>query len=82
MVLHGHIHNGVVVFDEPVALAEGTKVQVEPVSADKNRAVRPGTGDWQTAAKAAQELRESGYDFDAYRVQREYDLKHAGDHLP
>ena len=23
-----------------------------------------------------------GYDFDAWREQREYDLKHAHDHLP
>lgn len=44
--------------------------------------IRPGTGDWTAAAKAAQELRESGYDFDAWREQREYDLKHAMDHLP
>ena len=44
--------------------------------------IRPGTGDWDAAEKAAQELRESGYDFDAWREQREYDLKHANDHLP
>ena len=41
-----------------------------------------GTGDWQAAARAAQELRESGYDFDAWRAQREYDVQHAKDHLP
>jgi hypothetical protein len=34
------------------------------------------------AARAARGLRESGYDFDAWRQQREYDLKHALDHLP
>ncbi|MCI0637480.1 MAG: hypothetical protein L0Y70_00285 [Gemmataceae bacterium] len=32
MSIHGHIENGVVVFDEPVTLAEGTAVRVEPVS--------------------------------------------------
>lgn len=44
--------------------------------------IAPGTGDWDAAARAAQELRETGYDFDAWRAQREYDLKHARDHLP
>jgi hypothetical protein len=33
MSLEGHIHNGAVVFDEPVALPEGTKVRVEIVPA-------------------------------------------------
>ncbi len=37
---------------------------------------------WATAARAAQELGETGYDFDAWREQRDYDLKHANDHLP
>ena len=45
-------------------------------------AVTPETGDWAAAEKAADELRESGYDFDAWRKQREYDLEHAKDHLP
>ncbi len=30
MSYRGHIHNGVVVFDEPVTLADGTSVRVEP----------------------------------------------------
>jgi hypothetical protein len=45
-------------------------------------AIIPGTGDWDAAAKAAEELRETGYDFDAWRRQRDYDLEHAKDHLP
>lgn len=45
-------------------------------------AIRPGTGDWEAAARAVEELRETGYDFDAWRQQRDYDLKHANDHLP
>ena len=45
-------------------------------------AIIPGTGDWEAAERAAQALRESGYDFDAWRQQREYDWKHAEDHLP
>lgn len=44
-------------------------------------AIRPGTGDWEAAARAAKELRETGYDFDAWREQREFDTKQA-DHFP
>jgi hypothetical protein len=42
----------------------------------------PGTDDWVEAQRAAQELRESYYDFDAWQQQREYDLQHADDHIP
>jgi len=42
--------------------------------------ITPGTGDWDTAMKAVQELED--YDFDAFRKQRECDLAHAKDHLP
>jgi hypothetical protein len=42
--------------------------------------VRPGTGDWDAAAKASQAL--ACYDFDAWRQQREYDQRHASDRLP
>ena len=31
MLLEGHIRNGVVVFDEPVSLPDGTPVRVEPI---------------------------------------------------
>jgi len=31
MSLEGRIHNGVVIFDQPVSLPEGTPVRVEPV---------------------------------------------------
>jgi hypothetical protein len=31
MSYQGHMHNGVVVFDGPIDLAEGTPVRVEPV---------------------------------------------------
>ncbi len=44
--------------------------------------ITPGTGDWESAARAAEELRATGYDFEAWRAQREYDIKHALDHLP
>ena len=35
--------------------------------------LQPGTGDWDAAAKAVAEL--EGYDFDAVREMREYDLR-------
>ena len=43
-------------------------------------ATTPGTGDWEDAWNAVEELED--YDFAAFRRQREYDLKHAQDHLP
>ena len=43
--------------------------------------VIPGTGDWDSALTAAEDLRNSGYDFDAWSRQREYDLQHAKDHI-
>ena len=43
-------------------------------------AAMPGTVDWDAALAAVQELED--YDFDAYRKQRECDLKHSKDHLP
>jgi hypothetical protein len=46
-------------------------------------ALRPGSGDWDAAAKAAAELRASdGIDYEAIREQNECDLRHANDHLP
>jgi hypothetical protein len=41
MSYQGHIQNGLVVFDEPVSLAEGTRVPVAPISP-------PATDFWQT----------------------------------
>ncbi|MFL5244024.1 MAG: hypothetical protein ACJ8FY_18125 [Gemmataceae bacterium] len=41
--------------------------------------VAPGTADWSALEKAAKELED--YDFDAFRNQRDYDLRHAEDHL-
>jgi hypothetical protein len=42
-------------------------------------AVTPGTGDWDAAAQAVQDLKDD--DFNAWREQ-EYDLRHANDHRP
>ncbi len=36
---------------------------------------------WAASLKAAEELRNSGYDFGAWRDQREHDRRHAEDHL-
>ena len=33
MFFQGHVHNGVVVYDEPVTLPEGTVVRLEPMDA-------------------------------------------------
>jgi hypothetical protein len=38
--------------------------------------VRPGTGDWEEFARASQALRDSGYDFNAWREQREFDQRY------
>jgi hypothetical protein len=40
----------------------------------------PGTGDWEAARQAVQDL--EGYDFDAWQQQREFDRQHADEHLP
>ena len=42
-------------------------------------AVTPGTRDWTAWQAALSDLDD--YDFDAWKAQREYDLKHANDHL-
>jgi uncharacterized protein (DUF433 family) len=52
----------------------------EAVSRQFAPRIQPGTGDWDAAMQAVSELED--YDFDAFRKQREYDLKHAKDHLP
>lgn len=43
-------------------------------------ALTPGTGDWDAALTAAEELED--YDFEAHSRQHAYDLEHATDHLP
>jgi hypothetical protein len=60
----------------------GRTVEIIVLDLETSPMIKPGTGDWAAADEAARELRESGYDFDAWRRQREYDLKHAHDHLP
>ena len=58
----------------------GQTVEIIVLEEESVPAIQPGTGDWEAAAKAARALTD--YDFDAWRQQREHDLKHANDHLP
>jgi hypothetical protein len=60
----------------------GKDVEIIVLEDETRSTILPGTGDWEAAARAAEELRESGYDFDASKRLREYDLEHAKDHLP
>jgi hypothetical protein len=50
------------------------------ITVEEEPAILPGTGDWAALEEAASDL--EGYDFDAWRRQRDYDLHHAKDHLP
>lgn len=59
----------------------GRTVEIIVLDESPTPVVRPGTGDWEAFERAAKELRDSGYDFDAWREQRQFDLKHAEDHL-
>jgi hypothetical protein len=59
----------------------GQEVEIVVRQAEEPGVV-PGTGDWDAAAAAARELRETGYDFDAWREQREYDRQHGHTYLP
>ncbi len=76
MSIIGRVQKGVVVFDQPLPLPEGTSVQIEPIAAG----IRQDAPNWDAAMQAASELRN--YDFDAWRTQREFDLQHATDHVP
>ena len=57
--------------------------KVAELARARTPAIRPGTGDWDAAARAAAELRaNNGFDFGAIPDQDECDLRHANDHLP
>jgi hypothetical protein len=58
----------------------GRTVEIIVLEEEATSAVRPGTGDWDAAARAVRDL--AGYDFDAWREQRDFDRRHARDHLP
>ena len=44
MTLHGHVKNGVVVFDDGASLPEGTFVQVTPLKRQLHQAQTPNNG--------------------------------------
>jgi len=58
----------------------GQTVEIIVLKEESAGSIRPGTGDWDAAAQATKEL--TGYDFEAWREQREYDRKHASEQLP
>ncbi len=58
----------------------GQTVEIIVLQEEPAPAVRLGTGDWGAAARAVEEL--AGYDFDAWREQRELDRQRASDPLP
>ena len=58
----------------------GRTVEIIVLEEETRSTIRPGTGDWQAAMKAVEELED--YDSDAVSRQRDYDRKHAKDHLP
>jgi hypothetical protein len=84
MTFTGHVVEGKVVLDAPIPLPDGTPVRVEPVAGWSSAVpvITAGTGDWHVLEETARELRAGGYDFDAWKRQRDHDLAHAGDHLP
>jgi hypothetical protein len=58
----------------------GREVEIIVLEESGAPAVTPGTGDWAAVEEAAREPRAGGYDFDAWKRQREFDLNHAQDH--
>lgn len=58
----------------------GKMVEIIVLDDEFSSVIRPGSGDWDAAARAAREIKD--YDYDALREQNMYDLRHAKDHLP
>jgi hypothetical protein len=58
MVLRAHIENGVVVFNEPVSLPEGTPVRVEPVEPGAAEGVGYFLRHYQTVIGSVNDLPE------------------------
>ena len=78
MSLPGHVQNGVVVFDAAVPLPDGNEGEHFANCPAAGRSLRHAGLD--AAATAARSLRETGYDFDAWQSQCDFDLTHAADH--
>ena len=58
----------------------GQTVEIIVLADESAPAIQAGTGDWDTAMQAVQDLDD--YDYDAVQQQRDCDLKHALDHVP
>jgi hypothetical protein len=58
----------------------GQTIEIIVLGEESVPGIRPGTGDWDAAARAVRDL--AGYDFDAWREQRDLDRRHASDYLP
>ena len=58
----------------------GQTVEIIVLGEEPVPSIRLGSGNWEAALKAVEELED--YDFDAVKRQREHDLEHAKDHLP
>lgn len=61
----------------PVALPDRCEVELEFHVRGRANGDTGGTSEWEAAARAARELQQSGYDFDAWQQQREFDVNHA-----
>lgn len=77
MLYYGRVQGGVVVLDKPAVLPEGMEVRIETV--EEEPGIVGGMGDWDSAARAAEALRATDYDFDAWRDQRDFDSRQALD---
>lgn len=77
IIIHKRIESVTIHLPELTPLIGKT---VEIVVREDTSAVAAGTVGWDAAMQAAREL--ENYDLDAVRQQRDYDQKHAQDHLP
>ena len=63
-------------FSKPdIVIALARAASNEPVCEANRPAITPGTGDWSALEAVANEL--EGYDFDAWRKERDFDKLHA-----
>jgi len=61
----------------PVTLPDRCEVDLEFQVRQPANGIPVSVADWEAAAQAARELQQTGYDFDAWQRQREFDVQHA-----